>query len=306
MRIKVELGPAQTTLLIPLFGRAEETKKKRPLLRDPKAVEIVEALDYDFDKWKGGPSLVRACIRACMFDEEVKAFLAQHPEGTVIEIGAGLNTRYERLDNGQARWVEIDLPDSMALRRHFFEDTPRRTMRAANALDEDWRQEVRALPGPFCFVSEAVLIYLDRDTVERLLRGLAARFPGAWLLTDTTSSKMVDGQAKHDAMRKLPKESWFSWRCDDPKAIEPWGVSLERSMTFADAPANVRSGMPTFWRMILAVAPWLARRLAAGYRINRFVFAGGGRDRAGGDDRTCIGRQSGTHASESNRQPAGT
>ncbi len=73
-KVKVELGPTQTTLLIPLLGRAEETKKPRGLLRDPKAVEIVDALDYDFSKWQGIRSLAGACVRARLFDEEVKTF----------------------------------------------------------------------------------------------------------------------------------------------------------------------------------------------------------------------------------------
>lgn len=118
-KIKTELGAVQETLLIPLLGRAEETRRGG-LINDPKSLEIVEALDYDFSKWRGIRSLVGASIRARLFDEEVRLFLEAHPGGTVVEIGAGLNTRYERLDNGQAQWIEIDLPDSMALRSGFW------------------------------------------------------------------------------------------------------------------------------------------------------------------------------------------
>src|SRR5262245_36706664 len=213
-KVRVELGPVQETLLIPLLGRAEQTERKNGLVHDPKAVEIVDALDYDFSKWRGIRSLIGASIRTRMFDEEVGAFLAEHPAGTVIEIGAGLNTRYERLDNGRARWLELDLPDSMTLRRRFFRDTERRTMVAASVLDAGWHGLALASPPPYCFVSEAALIYLDDDAVERALRGLAARFPDAWLVTDTTSAAMVDGQHEHDAMKTMSKDSWFRWRCD--------------------------------------------------------------------------------------------
>ena len=81
--IAVSLGPVQQTLLIPLLGRAKETRRKG-LLNDPKAVQIVERLDYDFSKWEGTASLVGSCIRTRMFDEEVKDFLQQHPAGTVV------------------------------------------------------------------------------------------------------------------------------------------------------------------------------------------------------------------------------
>ena len=86
-KLAVDLGPVQETLLIPLLGRAEATQAQGGLLHDPKAVEIVQALDYDFDKWRGGPSLLGTVLRTRLFDEQVKTFLAQHPRGTVVEIG---------------------------------------------------------------------------------------------------------------------------------------------------------------------------------------------------------------------------
>jgi O-methyltransferase involved in polyketide biosynthesis len=37
----VRLGQVHETMLIPLYCRAVETRRKRPILKDPKAVEIV-------------------------------------------------------------------------------------------------------------------------------------------------------------------------------------------------------------------------------------------------------------------------
>ncbi len=271
-KIPVKLGPVQETLLIPLLGRAQQTRDGTGLLWDPKAVEIVDSLDYDFAKWKGIRSLLGASIRTRMFDDQVKAFLEANPTGTVVEIGAGLNTRYERLDNGQARWLELDLPDSMALRKRFFHDSARRSMLAASFVDTSWHELVFALPPPYCFVSEAVIIYLDAPVVERSIRSLSAAFSGATLLTDTTSSAMVEGQAKHDAMRTMPKDAWFRWKCDDPRSIEPWGLVLESSLSFLDASEELRAAMPPSYRFLFRFAPWLVRKKIEGYRINRFRF----------------------------------
>ena len=156
--IAVALGPVQETLLIPLLGRAAETQKANGLIQDDKAVEIVAALDYDFSKWQKSKTLAAATLRTRMVDQDVQAFLADHPTGTVVEIGCGLNTRFERLDNGQARWFDLDLPDSLALRRRFFQDEPRRIMLEASVLDTDWMETVAATGGPWCFISEAVII----------------------------------------------------------------------------------------------------------------------------------------------------
>jgi O-methyltransferase involved in polyketide biosynthesis len=44
---QAELGDVQMTLFVPLAARARETRKKRPALRDPKAVEMIESIDFD-------------------------------------------------------------------------------------------------------------------------------------------------------------------------------------------------------------------------------------------------------------------
>ena len=58
--VPVHLGAVQETLPIPLLARARDTERRRGLLRDPRAVQFVRSLDYDFDRWEGGRSLAGA------------------------------------------------------------------------------------------------------------------------------------------------------------------------------------------------------------------------------------------------------
>lgn len=269
-RMNVDLGPVQETLLLPLFGRAQETSRGLGLLDDPKAVEMVARLDYDFSRWDGLKTLRGLTIRTRMFDDHVRTFLERHPEGTVVEIGAGLNTRFERLDNGRAHWVELDLPDTMALRRQFFTETDRRTLIAASALDTDWFATVQERPGPFCFVSEAVLIYLDTPDAERAVQQIAAAFPGAVLVMDTAVTELVEDQAQHEAMNKLSEASWFRWRCDDPADLARLGLHLTSSQTVLDASDAIKAKLPLSSRLTMRFLPWLLRRKVERYRLNRF------------------------------------
>ncbi len=272
-KVEVNLGAVQETLLIPLLGRAKFTQRQPNFIYDPKAVEIVERLNYDFSKWHKSSSLAGAILRTRMMDEDVTEFLTQNPHGTVIEIGCGLNTRFERLDNGTLRWFDLDLPDTIALRRQFFQDENRRQMIAASVLETDWMDTVAATSGPWCFVSEAVLIYLEAAQVQQAIAQIAERFPGAWLLTDTTATAMVANQAKHDAMRHLPKASWFRWACDDPQQVERWveGMKLVRSRTFLDADPNLFKFAPFPTGLLLRFAPWLLKKRFESYRLNKFI-----------------------------------
>lgn len=268
-KMKVELGPTQETLLIPLLGRAQETESGGRLLDDSKAVEIVAQLDYDFTKW--GTSARGACIRARIFDSLVSDFLQRHPQGTVVEIGAGLNTRYERLDNGEAHWFEIDLADSMALRLNFFEDTERRTMVAASALDTDWLDQVAALPSPYCFVSEAVLIYLEAPQAEQVLSNLSERFDGAELVMDITPTRAIALQPKSALMKVMDRSSWFRWACDDVHALERVGARVEQEVSLTNLPADIRRDLTPMMRTVMTLMPaFLMRWMSGGYGIYRF------------------------------------
>lgn len=271
-KLPVELGPVQETLLIPLYARAVETRKGNGLIDDPKAIAIVDALDYDFTKWDSGSSLVLGSMRTRVYDEIVQRFLDDHPDGTIVEIGCGLNTRFERADNGRAHWFELDLPDSMALRRRFFEEEPRRTMIAASVLDGEWMEQVHEIGGPYLFLSEAVLVYLEEEQVKQVFTQLAERFPGATLVTDTCSTELTTNQASQDAMERLSINSWFRWACNDPREIEGWapGNELLHTMIFAEVSPEIRAQLPLTWRAMLKITPWLVRRMTRNYRINQF------------------------------------
>ena len=131
-RQRAELGAVQQTLFIPLAARARETERRRPVLRDPKAVEMIRSIDFDEALYgRGWGAGFVTVLRTLVLDWWVRQFLAEHPAGTVVELGTGLNTRFERTDNGTAHWIDLDLPDTIELRRRFFEDTDRREMVAA-------------------------------------------------------------------------------------------------------------------------------------------------------------------------------
>ncbi len=123
---QVRLGAVQQTLFVPLAARAAETQRKHPVLRDPKAAEMVRSIDYDAAKYGRGAGGFVTVLRTAILDFWVRSFLAAHPAATVVEIGTGLNTRFERVDNGQVHWFDLDLPDTIELRRNFFADTERR------------------------------------------------------------------------------------------------------------------------------------------------------------------------------------
>lgn len=241
----VALGPVAETLLIPLYGRAEIVRRGERLLADPRAVELVEAIDYDFARFDGLPSLVGAAWRTAVFDHWVEAWLDRHPAGTVVEIGVGLNTRYERVAAGRGRWIELDLPEAMALRRRYFADDERRRSVAASVLDDDWLDLAADTgPGPWLFVAEAVLGFLDADEVHGVLDRIARRLPGSTVAFDSWGAWMRENQEEHDAMSRVSAR--VRWFCDDPADIAGpvRGFDLVESVRLTEAPLAVLERLP--------------------------------------------------------------
>jgi O-methyltransferase involved in polyketide biosynthesis len=256
---QTELGDVQRTLFFPLLARARETDRKHPLLRDAKAVEVVRAVDFDPATYDQGVMSFVVLIRTLILDWWVSQFLAAHPDGTVVELGTGLNTRFERTDNGSVHWIDLDLPDTIELRRRFFADTERRQMIAASLTDEDWLADVARRPGPYFFVSDGVLVYLREADVAGTLTRIAARFPDAMLAFDTYPRVTFAQQHKLAAKRGIAP---WQWPCDDPRALEPLGLRLVESATVTRPPAGVRTRLPGRYRLLLPLAnPVLGRGL---------------------------------------------
>ena len=273
-RQAIQLGGIQETLLIPLYARAVETRKKRALIDDPKAAGIVESIDWNFRRFSEARRVFACVLRTAMFDEWVKDFLARNPEGTVVEIGAGLNTRFERLDNGRLHWLDLDLPDATALRRKFFADTGRRINLSGSVLERGWVEEVRRSPGPYFFVAEAVFVYLREDEVKDALGRIARDFPGSIFAFDTATGRAVNSGNEDFARKRM--QARFSWACSDPREIEGWnlGLRLVVSRTMADVPAPLNPKVPFLTRTILGVIRVVFPKVCGLYRLNLFVAAG--------------------------------
>ena len=257
--------------MVPLYARALENRKKRPILEDPAATRIVDSIDWDFRRF-GQRWRVEGCVlRSAMFDFLVRNFLERHPDGTVVEIGSGLNTRFERLDNGKVHWFDLDLPDIVELRRKFFSDSERRTTLAASVLDCDWIAAVRRSPGPYFFLAETVLVYLEDAQVKTALRQIATYFPKATIALDNVAPRGLDRGNKDFVRRKM--DARFVWSCADPIVIEHWniGLRLVESRTVADVPDCLWPRLPLPLRAQLRFFRKFFPRLMKFYQISVFA-----------------------------------
>jgi O-methyltransferase involved in polyketide biosynthesis len=172
----INLSGVPETMLWTLHNRAGEARRADALLRDPECLRIYAALEYDFVHNFGKPDTSHP-MRSRIFDEAVRAWLASHPNGTVVELGAGLETQFSRVDNGHVRWLCVDVPEAIAVRERFLPASERCRHVQKSALDLSWLDEVDGSRGVF-ITAQGLFMYFEEHEVKRLFVAMFERFPG--------------------------------------------------------------------------------------------------------------------------------
>jgi len=176
--------------------RAVEARRPDAVLDDPKAGELLEAIDFPFESRFGAPRMAQwQALRARTFDDEVRRFLGRHPDGTVVALGEGLETQFWRVDNGRANWVTVELPETLAVRAALLPAHDRVRTLACSALDDAWMDEVDASRG-LLITAQGLLMYFAPGDVHRLIARCRERFPGAELVFDAIPRWLAERSQK--------------------------------------------------------------------------------------------------------------
>jgi O-methyltransferase involved in polyketide biosynthesis len=169
-----------------------------------------------------------------------------------VDIGCGLDTRFDRLDNGQMTWLGLDLPEVIKLRRRFLPDAERRQNLAHSMFDLTWLDVAAQMNKPVIFLAEGVFPYFTAAEVKGVVMALAARFPGAELVFDAISPLMA---GIHNRTNAILKETGahVNWAVGDARQLEAWGLRLLDKWGYFDQ-REPRLGMFNLLRYIPFVA----------------------------------------------------
>ena len=131
------------TLLIPLYMRAKESRRERPILNDKAAECLADSLEYDYSRFDGAKlSEVGCVVRGWSFDRAVRRFIGTHARPVVVNVGCGLDTRFQRIGGGKAVFYDMDLPEVIALRRELIPEQPGNAYIAASLLETGWMDDL--------------------------------------------------------------------------------------------------------------------------------------------------------------------
>lgn len=228
-----KVGTLSETMLITLWAKAVENDRPNALLRDEAAARMMKQIDYDFSTFAGAKmSQPGCCGRAALMDNEIKGFLAKHPDAVVVQLGAGLDARFERLGKpAVTAWYDLDLPEVIELRRQLLPENGNHYL-AESMFDESWMDTVAAHGKPVLLVLEGVLMYFDLAEVQALFAKLTRKLPGVVVVFDIVPAVAVGKAKHHDALGKMNQGSErpeFKWSVVDVSEMEKWlpGLRVE-------------------------------------------------------------------------------
>jgi O-methyltransferase involved in polyketide biosynthesis len=193
--IKFEVGEIQQILILPLWARAKESEKDNPILMDIAAREIISRIDYDFSPIEANREFaenqqIQWALRAYHFNRKINQFIRVNDKATVINIGAGLDTTFRRIDDGKVRWAKIELPDVAALRNRIIPDNDRERTIGKSVFDFSWTDDIEMLTTDrkIMIMAAGVFFYFPAAGMKILMPTLSEAYPGSELVFDVLSS----------------------------------------------------------------------------------------------------------------------
>ena len=277
-----ELRNISDTALWVATYRARESERPDALFRDPfarrlageRGERILDAMPHA--RRFAWPMVVRTAVM-----DEVVMRLVGRGARSVLNLAAGLDTRAYRLPlPASLRWLDVDLPGVVAYRaQHLAGEKAacRHEEVEADLQDPAARAEVVARlaseDAPALVITEGLLVYLERDEVAGVARGLHANPALRWWLMDLASPALLRMLARswqprlaaaNAPMKFAPAEgtAFFAphgWREEEFHSTWEDSLRLGRSVPFA-----------RLWDLLGRLRPRAAREAAR--RISAVVL----------------------------------
>ncbi|MDY6084925.1 MAG: class I SAM-dependent methyltransferase [Dialister sp.] len=218
-------------------------------------MELVKKLDYDFSKFQKATLSQSGCAaRSAILDRETKRFRRNHAHAVCINLCAGLDTRFYRVNRDGLDWYNIDLPNVIRLRAELLpEETDNVHNVAGSILEADtfsFKEEVSGRP--VLLIMEGASMYFTEEEMRRLLKMLQDQFPRAVMLMEVMPPFLIRHQKHHDSVGKYVKAR-FIWGVTDGKELEQLVPSIRfcRQWTFYE-------GVRRRWGVmgLLSFIPW--------------------------------------------------
>ena len=204
----MDLSQVSRTAILLLICRAIEAEKHKSEFNDPMAVLCLERLmsiaSEEEKRWiikrkrfyegiqardaKAGVRRVKA------FDNATNRFIADNPKCTVINLACGFDTRFWRIENEKCKYIEIDLPGVIKLKKEILKDHLGYEVIGGSVLDTSWIDKVTIKGNTgFLLLAEGLFPWIPQQDATRLFKEIGERFYRSQFVLDMVPEKYTKG-----------------------------------------------------------------------------------------------------------------
>ena len=237
-----------SNLVQPLWLRSRESLVDNGLVYDPIAAKAcqqchlaAECLSGDIDqKQLLHVTLTQIC------DRQVYQFLDMHPDGWIINVGAGLDTRFYRVDNGRCHWIELDVTENLVWRQKLFHRSERYQHQCGSVNELKWLEQL-PIPenAPVLILCEHALLDCNEGQTARFIRSIGLSFSNA------SACIVLAGDKTHTHLGQKMGSGQYAHGFSSPKNAVmnclPW---VRQASTFS--PLDSHCGRWKFWHKVLS------------------------------------------------------
>lgn len=241
----MNLSEVSLTAILPLLCRVIKSEANASAFKDPMAVFCLDKLMFmasDEEKhrilrWRKKYSGINtrdlnARINTVIrFDNMASQIISENPGCKVINLACGFDTRFWRLGIDKDNYIDLDLPEMIALKKEILKDKLNYELIGCSVLDPSWIDKVTANGNSnFLLLAEALFYYLPKDEVVKILGEISQRFKSSRLILEIAPEKYTEGLWK-----KIIQLESKAWDIDvsivsgfkDPHEIETLGNDLK-------------------------------------------------------------------------------
>ena len=209
MKKKVNVTGVPETMVQTLYARAKETRKKNAKINDEIAVELVKNLEYDFSKADKDKAMNYGVIaRTIVLDRMVEQYLEKNVNTIVINIACGLDTGCYRMEGKYLRWYNVDLPETMKIRKRFLTETGPIYQIAKSAMDDSYIDDIDYHGENVPVIIEGLTMYLCEKDIRKMFLIIEKSFQEVTVMVETMSPFVV----KHVKEKSIEgSNAKFTW-----------------------------------------------------------------------------------------------
>ncbi|MBQ6231457.1 MAG: alpha/beta hydrolase fold domain-containing protein [Eubacterium sp.] len=210
--------------------RSEFSKQYPEIFKDREATKYLVNNHISYEKYKRNSDYINLVKAATYksFDDEVRKFILQYPNGTVVYLGCSLDTMFKRMDNGRVNWYNLDTPGMISIRRLYTRDGEREHTIVKSIDDMSWLDDIKCDIGfGLLFVCRDFFQYKNSKEVSAFIDKLYHRFQGAQIVFNAPNHMAMIANNRYSKRNDVDYKKYRLYIKDPVRDISLWNVAYE-------------------------------------------------------------------------------